>query len=80
MPRFGYRDHCKKCKKLIPTDFAKTECPICGVKKPVKPLSTAEEATNMAAGLGLLFGGVFSFGLVILLGIVFIIFLASVLN
>ena len=80
MSRFGYRDHCRKCKKLIPTDFAKTNCPICGVKKPVEPLSTAEEVTNMAAGLGFFFGGTFIFGLVILVAIVFLILMINFLN
>jgi hypothetical protein len=80
MPRIGYIDYCRKCKKSIPVHFAETECPNCGISKPVKPLTITEEITNTVAGLGLIFGGTFLFGLVILIGIIFIVFLFNVLN
>ena len=74
------KDYCKECNKYISIVYADKKCPECNVSNPVKPLTITEEITNTLAGLGLIFGGTFLFGLVILIGIIFIVFLFNVLN
>ena len=80
MPILKFNDYCKKCTKLIDVNWAKSNCPHCGVSNPVEPLGFIQETINTICGLGVVFGSVFLFGLVILIGIIFLFFMWKYLN
>jgi hypothetical protein len=78
MPIIKLDDHCRKCNKLIGVNWAKSKCPLCGVPSPVEPVGFIQEMINTIYVLGVSLGFLFLFGLVILIGIIFIFFMKNI--
>ena len=73
MPITKFNDYCKKCTKLIPVHFAKTNCPECGTPNPVEPLGFIQETINIIAGLGLFFGLIIIVILMVFIALIYLI-------
>jgi len=73
-------DNCKKCNERILVDYGKSECPYCGALNPVEPNSFIQDMIVFISSLGLLFGAIFTFGLVIAFSIIVLIIMKMYLK